>query len=72
MIPYNHVDGLGFRRPSVERAEAMAAALRRRGVLTTLRQSAGQEVDAGCGQLRARALPQVALPGGARVLQRVS
>jgi 23S rRNA (adenine2503-C2)-methyltransferase len=54
MIPYNHIDGLGFRRPSVERAEAMAAALRRRGVLTTLRQSAGQEVDAGCGQLRAR------------------
>ena len=57
MIPYNAVDGLGFRRPSPARAEAMAAALRRRGVLTTLRQSAAQEVDGGCGQLRARALP---------------
>jgi hypothetical protein len=29
-----------------------------------LRQSAGQDVDAGCGQLRARA---VAVPGEARV-----
>jgi 23S rRNA (adenine2503-C2)-methyltransferase len=59
MIPYNRIDGLPFRRPAAERAEAMAATLRRRGVLTTLRQSAGQAVDAGCGQLRARALPVV-------------
>jgi 23S rRNA (adenine2503-C2)-methyltransferase len=59
MIPYNRIDGLPFRRPAAARCEAMAAALRRRGVLTTLRQSAGQEVDAGCGQLRARALPVV-------------
>jgi len=56
MIPYNRVDGLDFKRPAPERAEAMALALRRRGVLTTLRQSAGQDVDAGCGQLRSRAL----------------
>jgi 23S rRNA (adenine2503-C2)-methyltransferase len=54
MIPYNTVDGLAYRRPAAERAEAMALALRRRGVLTTLRQSAGQDVEAGCGQLRAR------------------
>ncbi len=33
---------------------AMAGALHRRGVLTKLRQSAGQDVDGGCGQLRAR------------------
>jgi len=55
MIPYNHIDGLDFRRPSVERAAAMARALHQRGVLTKLRQSAGQDVEAGCGQLRARA-----------------
>jgi 23S rRNA (adenine2503-C2)-methyltransferase len=69
MIPYNHIDGLAFRRPSIERAEAMAAALRRRGVLTTLRQSAGQDVDAGCGQLRARALTSP--PGAEQVLHRM-
>jgi 23S rRNA (adenine2503-C2)-methyltransferase len=54
MIPYNRVDGLAFRRPSDERAAAIALALNRRGVLTKLRQSAGQDVDAGCGQLHAR------------------
>ena len=55
MIPYNTVDGLDFRRPSAARAEAIARGLLRRGVLTKLRQSAGQDVDGGCGQLRARA-----------------
>lgn len=56
MIPYNAVEGLGFDRPAAERAEEIARELHRRGVLTKLRQSAGQDVDAGCGQLRARAL----------------
>jgi 23S rRNA (adenine2503-C2)-methyltransferase len=32
----------------------MARTLHRRGVLTKLRHSAGQDVDGGCGQLRAR------------------
>ena len=56
MIPYNTVDGLDFRRPSAERATAIARSLHGRGVLTKLRQSAGQDVEGGCGQLRARAL----------------
>ena len=56
MIPYNTVDGLDFKRPSRERAEAIARTLHSRGVLTKLRQSAGQDVDGGCGQLRAREL----------------
>jgi 23S rRNA (adenine2503-C2)-methyltransferase len=55
MIPYNTVPGLEFRRPSLERAQAIARALHQRGVLTKLRDSAGQDVDAGCGQLRSRA-----------------
>ncbi|WP_430423602.1 RNA methyltransferase [Methylibium petroleiphilum] len=55
LIPYNTVDGLAFRRPAWERAVAMAGALHRRGVLTKLRRSAGQDVEGGCGQLRARA-----------------
>jgi 23S rRNA (adenine2503-C2)-methyltransferase len=64
MIPYNSVPDLPYRRPAWERAEAMARALSRRGVLAKLRQSAGQDVDAGCGQLRARAAPgkPVAVP----------
>ncbi|MDE2369655.1 MAG: RNA methyltransferase [Burkholderiales bacterium] len=55
LIPYNAVPGMPWRRPSWERAAAMARTLHRRGVLTKLRHSAGQDVDAGCGQLRARA-----------------
>ena len=54
LIPYNTVPGLAFKRPSWERAAEMARTLHRRGILTKLRQSAGQDVDAGCGQLRAR------------------
>jgi 23S rRNA (adenine2503-C2)-methyltransferase len=65
LIPYNRVEGLPFERPAAERAAAMARELHRRGVLTKLRRSAGQDVDAGCGQLRARradaALPVVRL-----------
>jgi 23S rRNA (adenine2503-C2)-methyltransferase len=55
-IPYNVVEGLSFRRPSWARAAEMARTLHRRGVLAKLRHSAGQDVDAGCGQLRARAV----------------
>jgi 23S rRNA (adenine2503-C2)-methyltransferase len=54
LIPYNTVDGMPWRRPDGERAAHMARTLHRRGILTKLRQSAGQDVDAGCGQLRAR------------------
>ncbi|QTQ30533.1 RNA methyltransferase [Aromatoleum bremense] len=53
-IPYNSVAGTGFARPSWEHAAAMARHLHRRGILTKLRHSAGQDVDGGCGQLRAR------------------
>ena len=55
MIPYNTIPGLPFRRPALERARAIARSLHQRGVLTKLRDSAGQEVEGGCGQLRARA-----------------
>ena len=53
-ILYNAVEGSGFRRPSPEKAVMLAGRLRRHGILACLRDSAGQEVDGGCGQLRAR------------------
>ena len=55
-IPYNPVDGLAFRRPDSERAREIAGRLNRAGILTRLRDSAGQDVEGACGQLRARAL----------------
>ncbi len=54
MIPYNSNEGMDFQRPSWERAAEIARSLHRRGVLTKLRHSAGQDVEGGCGQLRAR------------------
>jgi 23S rRNA (adenine2503-C2)-methyltransferase len=69
MIPYNTVDDLDFKRPSWERAAEIARTLHRRGILTKLRQSAGQDVDGGCGQLRARDIGQ-ARP--VRVVRRVA
>lgn len=55
-IPFNTVEGMGYQRPSWERAEAMARFLNQRGILTRLRNSAGQDVEGGCGQLRARVI----------------
>jgi 23S rRNA (adenine2503-C2)-methyltransferase len=55
-ILYNTVSGVDFKRPPAERVLAMARWLNQRGVLTKLRHSAGQDVDAGCGQLRGRSL----------------
>jgi len=54
-IPFNEVDGLDYRRPSSERIASMAHTLNRQGVYARVRDSAGQEVEGACGQLRARA-----------------
>jgi len=65
LIPYNAVEGTSFERPAQAIAAAMATALNRRGILTKLRDSAGQDIDAGCGQLRARTIawhPAAAVP----------
>ena len=53
-IPFNPVEGSVFRRPGPERLAAIIARLRRRRIVACLRDSAGQDVDGGCGQLRAR------------------
>jgi len=55
MIPFNTVEGMPYQRPSWDKAATIARRLHQRGILTKLRQSAGQDVDGGCGQLRARA-----------------
>ena len=61
LIPFNAVEGAGHARPEEARARAMASALNARGVLTKLRNSAGQDIDAGCGQLRARSVGRIAV-----------
>ena len=51
LIPVNAGPG-GFARPPVERMERFAAILRERGLAATVRVSKGQDIAAGCGQLK--------------------
>ena len=55
-IPFNEVDGLTYRRPSSDRIAAMVSILKQHGILVKIRDSAGQEIEGACGQLRARVL----------------
>ena len=59
IIPFNAVDGTAFTRPAWARCQQIARTLHQRGILTKLRDSAGQDVEGGCGQLRARAARRV-------------
>ena len=56
MIPVNAVEGSPYKRPSAEQIERIKEACRANGILLKFRDSAAQDVDGGCGQLRARAL----------------
>ena len=51
-IPYNPVEGLPWKRPSLRRQDAFLAALERSGADATLRREKGSDIDAACGQLR--------------------
>jgi 23S rRNA (adenine2503-C2)-methyltransferase len=54
LIPYNTVDGLPWKRPSVPQQEAFCALLNDAGVTATIRHEKGHDIDAACGQLRLR------------------
>jgi 23S rRNA (adenine2503-C2)-methyltransferase len=61
-IPFNEAEGLAYRRPSTERIAAMAKALNAQRIYSRVRDSAGQEVEGACGQLRARAIKDTKKP----------
>jgi 23S rRNA (adenine2503-C2)-methyltransferase len=52
LIPYNHVEGLPWQRPSSARQRALLDALTREQVAATLRLEKGRDIEAACGQLR--------------------
>jgi 23S rRNA (adenine2503-C2)-methyltransferase len=56
LIPFNSSEGDDYQRPAVERITEIVRYLHKHGIFTTVRNSAGQDVDGGCGQLRARAV----------------
>ncbi|SIS21106.1 23S rRNA (adenine2503-C2)-methyltransferase [Aquipseudomonas alcaligenes] len=59
LIPFNSLEGDDYQRPDGERIVQIVRYLHSRGVLTKVRNSAGQDVEGGCGQLRARAVDVV-------------
>ena len=54
LIPVNAGPG-GFKRPRVETMERFAQILREAGIVATVRISKGQDIAAGCGQLKVTA-----------------
>lgn len=51
-IPYNTVEGLPWRRPSIARQDAFVGVLRKASVSVTIRREKGHDIEAACGQLR--------------------
>ena len=62
LIPVNAGPG-GFKRPPIETMERFGAILREHGIAATVRISKGQDIAAGCGQLK------VEERGGAKLAQ---
>jgi 23S rRNA (adenine2503-C2)-methyltransferase len=54
LIPYNSVEEHGFKRSSNNRQRAFFDYLMQNGVNTTMRKEFGSDIDAACGQLRAK------------------
>jgi 23S rRNA (adenine2503-C2)-methyltransferase len=60
-IPYNTVEGLEWKRPSVRQQDAFVDVLRQAGVSATIRREKGHDINAACGQLRLKTEKQMAL-----------
>jgi 23S rRNA (adenine2503-C2)-methyltransferase len=62
LIPLNPTSGYKGRTPARARLREFADALRARGVQTTIRRNRGLDIDAACGQLRARQIGVTSAP----------
>ena len=58
LIPYNEVSTKPFKQTTHEHAEKFFSVLRRKGINATLRMEHGADIDAACGQLRAKVLKE--------------
>jgi 23S rRNA (adenine2503-C2)-methyltransferase len=62
LIPMNPIDGVSMAAPSRPRAHAFQSVLQEAGISTTIRATRGLDIDAACGQLRARRLQPAPAP----------
>jgi 23S rRNA (adenine2503-C2)-methyltransferase len=51
MIPFNPFPGSGYRRSRPDRIRRFVDILSRAGIVTTVRRTRGDDIDAACGQL---------------------
>lgn len=51
LIPFNPFPASGLHRSSAERVQAFASVLQAAGIVTTVRKTRGDDIDAACGQL---------------------
>jgi len=51
LIPFNPFPGSGYRRPDADRVRRFQEILMRADVVTTVRKTRGDDIDAACGQL---------------------
>jgi 23S rRNA (adenine2503-C2)-methyltransferase len=61
VIPFNPVSGTPYSAPTPKAVERFVELVRALGLNVTLRDTRGREVDAACGQLRARVMEQEAV-----------
>ena len=54
LIPYNEVSEMPYKRSSDNQTHAFMSYLMKHGVNTTVRKEFGKDIDAACGQLRAK------------------
>jgi 23S rRNA (adenine2503-C2)-methyltransferase len=62
LIPMNPIEGSPLAPPSKARAQAFQSILQAAGISTTIRATRGLDIDAACGQLRARQLHVIPSP----------
>lgn len=65
-IAVNSVEGSPFVRPTRAHMEDLITILRRRRLVATIRDSAAQDIEGGCGQLRARVLAKISPAEGVK------
>ena len=54
LIPYNETNILPYKRSSGNRIHAFLGYLQQGGITATIRKEFGSDIDAACGQLKAR------------------
>ncbi len=70
LIPFNPIPDVEWRPSRPERIRAFGRGLEEAGIAVAVREPRGRDIDAACGQLRARAVAGIPRVGGSRRTRR--